>query len=78
MSEQYSLSRGLPEVNYGFSVRDNLDPIVLVWEDLVAEGGICGDMPTVRENYKDLEVIRAAYLSQADTPDFFGSLVPNK
>ena len=44
MPEQYSLSKGMPENNYSFSIRDNLDPIVLVWEDLVADGGICGDV----------------------------------
>lgn len=67
MAERSSLVK--PKADYGFSIRDNYDPIVLIWEDEVNDLAIAGEMPFVRKNYKEQEVEFAALWSQLDMLD---------
>lgn len=57
--------------DYSFSIRDNLSPIQLVWEDEVADTGLIGEMPMLRSRQKqeDLEFEFAVYASQLDMLD---------
>lgn len=66
MSERSILGRVVPNYNYSFQIRDNLDPICLVWEDEVVDGTICGDMPLLRKNYKDVELDFVVYANELD------------
>ncbi len=50
-----------------FEIRDNLAPVVLVWEEELLD-----EQPLLRRNYKDMAMDFAAHMSQLDVLDCAG------
>lgn len=54
--------------DYSLDVRDNLSPIELVWDDVIADA-VVGEMPVLRKNYKEMQVEFTVYLDEMDRQD---------